>query len=151
MRKESDYAPVVEALTSVLHNLPGKIVSTDGLPGVGKTTLGRFLACRFNVSLIETDLYLIQGQGRMVYMNDEVGRIIARRVCEPSPRPVIVEGATILRLLDELKRPPDFAIYVTNEKAPENDGGLKEDLEKYEKEYSPRKRANLEIAIHYDD
>jgi hypothetical protein len=30
---ELDYAPAVEALTPVLHNLPGKIVAIGGLPG----------------------------------------------------------------------------------------------------------------------
>ncbi len=130
--KEKEYAKVVAALLPVLHDLPGKIIAIDGLPGVGKTTLGRFLACRFNVSLIETDLFLIEGKGRLVYRIDEIKRIIAKRVDRIFPRPVIIEGATVLRMLADLKRKPDFVIYITNKHAPESCDCLAVDLASYE-------------------
>jgi shikimate kinase len=37
---------------------------------VGKTTLGRYLAWQFNISLVELDLFLIPNQGKLVYMNE---------------------------------------------------------------------------------
>jgi KaiC/GvpD/RAD55 family RecA-like ATPase len=64
LRNVDDYRPVVEALSPVLHGLLGKVVAIDGLPGVGKTEMGRYLAYRFNVSLIEPDLFLRERQGR---------------------------------------------------------------------------------------
>lgn len=146
MRKERDYAVVVEALKPVLHNLPGKIVAVGGLPGVGKTTLGRFLAYRFNVSLIETDLFLVPSQGRLVYRNEEIARIVAKRV-DASERPVIVEGSAVLRLLAELKRRPAFTIYISNKDAPESNRDLVADLEAYYAEFSPHDRADLTIAL----
>lgn len=147
MRNVDDYRPVVEALSPVLHGLPGKVIAIDGLPGVGKTEMGRYLAYRFNVSLIESDLFLIERQGRLVYRNDEIARIIAKRVDAYSPRPVIVESAVVLRLLAELERSPDFMIYITNKDAPKSRGSLLADLKAYEAEFSPRERADLTIAL----
>jgi ABC-type phosphate/phosphonate transport system ATPase subunit len=147
MNKERDYSPVVDALGPILYGLPGKIVAIDGLPGVGKTTLGRFLAYRFNISLIETDLFLIERQGRLVYRNDEITRIIAKRVDAYSPRPMIIESAVVLRVLAELKRKPDFTIYITNQDAPESHGDLLADLNAYEAQFRPRGRADLSIEF----
>lgn len=143
--REHDYHLVVDALVPVLHDLPGKIVAIDGRPGVGKTTLGRFLAYRFNVSLIETDLFLLEGQGRLVYRNDEIARIIEKRLRQP--RPVVVEGAAVLRLLAELNHQPDFTVYIINKDAPENRGDLARDLAAYETQFSPRQRADITIEL----
>jgi predicted AAA+ superfamily ATPase len=145
--KERDYSAIVDALTPILHNLPGRIVAIDGLPGVGKTTLGRFLAYRCNVSLIETDLFLIERQGRMVYGNYEIARIIAKRVDAYSPRPVIVESAVVLRLLAELGRRPNFSIYISNQDAPESHGDILADLNAYELNFRPRE--NVKLAIEF--
>ena len=151
IRNPDEYRPVVKALGPLLHGLPGMIVAIDGLPGVGKTEMGRYLAYRFNVSLIETDLFLIEQQGRLIYHNNQIGRIIAKRGDAHSPCPVIIEGAAVLRLLAELERHPDFMIYITNKEAPASQGSLLADLEAYEVQFSPRQRANLTIALdHFD-
>jgi glycerophosphoryl diester phosphodiesterase len=144
---ERDYAPAVDALKLVLENLPGKIVAIGGLPGVGKTTLARYLAYRFNVSMIETDMFLIRDQGVMKYHNDWINRVIASRIDRDDDwqRPVIVEGATVLRLLDEIGRTADFFIHVTDEDAPESRGSLAADLKEYEAEYTPPLKANLHL------
>src|SRR5687767_11166085 len=107
-KEHPQYQDVLKALAPVLDDLPGKLVAIDGRPGAGKTTLGRFLAWRFNVSLIETDLFLIERQGRLVYFNDQITRIIDKRLA--MPRPVIVEGVAVLRLLSDLKRRADYVI-----------------------------------------
>src|SRR5687767_1059437 len=95
------YQAAVSALIPVLHDLPGRVVAIDGRDGVGKTTLGRYLAWHFNVSLIETDLFLVPGRGRLVYRDDEIGRLIQARLRKP--RPVLVEGVGILKMLQGLK------------------------------------------------
>ena len=106
------YAKVVEALTPLVRERPGTIVTIDGRDGVGKTTLGRFLAWHFNVTLIETDLFIIPAQDHFLHLDDQINRIIERRVANRLP--VIVEGISMLQLMKRLNRTPDFSIYVTN-------------------------------------
>ena len=98
-------------LEPILANLPPKLIAITGPTGAGKTTLARFLAWYFNISLIETDHYLIPHQGLQCAPN-EINRIIGLRL--GMPRPVIVEGAVILPLLSKLDRIPDGIIHVRN-------------------------------------
>ncbi|MBT8763182.1 hypothetical protein KFV02_04470 [Desulfohalobiaceae bacterium Ax17] len=119
---EEKYKLVTNELDKVLNNLPGKLVAIDGRDRSGKTTLGRFLAFNYNVSLIETDLFLIKQQDSFTY-EDQINRIIERRLS--IPRPVIVEGVAILKLLEKLKRTKDYRIYVENEEF-EGSHGLSE-------------------------
>ena len=147
---EADYAPAVEVLKPVLYNLPGKIIAIDGHPGVGKTTLGRYLAYRFNVSLIETDLFLIRRQGVMAHHEVCISEAIGSRIDEEDPdsrRPVIIEGSTVLRLLARMGRRPDFIIHIKNDDAPESSDTLAADLAQYEAEFSPAKKADLTLRI----
>jgi len=147
---DRDYAPAVEALKPVLHNLPGRIIAIGGLPGVGKTTLGRYLAYRFNVSLIETDLFLLPNRRALVYRENWLKKVIAARLDKADSdwqRPVIIEGATVLRLLASLGRKPDFIIHVINECGFEGRGALADDLRRYEAEYAPAKEAHLCLKL----
>jgi tRNA A37 threonylcarbamoyladenosine biosynthesis protein TsaE len=54
-RELPQYADIVRRLKPVLAGLPPKLIAIDGPMGSGKTTLGRHLAWRFNVTLIEAD------------------------------------------------------------------------------------------------
>jgi hypothetical protein len=139
------YNDAVTALEPVLANLPGKLVAVDGYPGVGKTSLCRYLAWRFNISLCETDIFLIPEQGRLVYREEEIGRIIAGRL--KKPRPIIVEGCAVLRLLYSINRPPDFLIYITNDQAPSPSGDLAAELGEYDLRFSPRDRADITLRL----
>jgi uridine kinase len=142
------YSQVVEALTPVLDDLPGRVVAIDGRDGVGKTTLGRHLAWHFNVSLVETDLFLVRGQGRLVYRDEEIARVVRARL--DKPRPVIVEGVSVLRLLQRLKVAPDFVVYVRD---PSSGGGerLDPELAEYEKTFAPASKANLVVDLDHED
>lgn len=138
-----EYEQVVEALVPVLNNLPGKVVGIDGLDGSGKTTLGRFLAWYFNVSLIETDHFLHDGQ-QFSYRLEEIDRIIGARLSKP--RPVIVEGVQLLSLLSKLGRSPDFLIYVKNQCFSGSEA-LSYDLLAYGKLHKPEAAANLVLKL----
>jgi uridine kinase len=140
------YLKVVEALTPTMRGRPGMVVTIDGRDGVGKTTLGRYLAWHFNVTLIETDLFLIPAQDYLIHLDDQVNRIIERRIT--SSRPVVVEGISMLQLMKRINRVPDFAIYVTN---PQHSGSrlLEQRLSAYEAAFSPSTKANIVVEIEH--
>ena len=140
------YLRVVNALTPVMRGLPGVIVTVDGRDGVGKTTLGRYLAWHFNVTLIETDLFLIPARDYLIHLYDQVNRIIERRIT--SPRPVIVEGISMLQLMKRIHRVPDFSIYVIN---PRHAGSklLAQRLSAYEAAFAPSRKANIVVEIEH--
>ncbi len=145
--RDEEYAPVAAALAPVLCGLPGKIITIDGRPGVGKTTLGRFVAWWFNVSLIELDLFLIEGHGRFQFRIYDIARIIEMRLRRN--RPVVIEGVTVLRQLAAINRVSDFRVYVTNENAPTSRQEYELQLTAYEAEFLPRERAELALALNH--
>ncbi|SFI39823.1 hypothetical protein [Bradyrhizobium sp. Gha] len=142
---DEEYMPVVAALAPVLYNLPPKIIAIDGRPGSGKTTLGRFLAWWFNVSLVETDHFLFEGEGLYRYRTGEIQRIIQIRLDRNLP--VIVEGVTVLRQLATMNLAADFMIYVDNAAAPTFRREYEAQLAKYEAEFEPRQRADFTLAL----
>jgi hypothetical protein len=138
------YLQVVDILTPIMQGLPGVIVSIDGRDGVGKTTLGRYLAWHFNVTLIETDLFLIPTRDHVVYLDDQINRIIERRIT--SPLPVIVEGVAMLQLMKRINRIPDFSMYLTN---PQQSSSpiMERQLSAYEAAFAPSTKANIVVRI----
>jgi adenylate kinase family enzyme len=138
------YKEVITALTPILYDLPGKLIAIDGQSGVGKTTLGRYLAWQFNISLVESDLFLIQKQGKLIYLNEALKHVIQHRLNKP--RPVIVEAVAVRRLLRDLALKPDYVIYVSSTDAPES-RALKDELDSYEAEFKPATSADLVIDV----
>lgn len=111
--ERDEYAVVLSALAPILDGQPPKIISNDGRANVGKTTLGRFLAWRFNTTLVETDLYLLPKPGRLVYQIATIKDIIQRFVGGgDGGKPVIVEGIVALRIIREAGFTSDFNIRV---------------------------------------
>jgi uridine kinase len=140
------YLKVVDALTPIMRGLPGVIVTVDGRDGVGKTTLGRYLAWHFNVTLIETDLFLIPAQDYLIHLDDQINRIIERRIT--SHLPVIVEGISMLQLMKRIHRVPDFAIYVTKHHH-RSSKLLEQRLSTYEATFAPTATANIVVEIEH--
>jgi hypothetical protein len=140
-----EYQQVVEALIPVLYNLPAKIVAIDGLNGTGKTTLGRFLAHKFNCTLIETDLFMVRPA--LDYRFEEMKKIVNGRL--ERQRPIFIEGVAVLRTLETMNHKPHFHIYWEN--VDPNDLGidrgdeLGSELKNYNQEYSPSSKANLNV------
>ncbi len=148
-RVRPQYADVVRFLAPRLRNLPPKLIAIDGWAGVGKTTLGRYLAWRFNVTLLETDLFLLRDQGKLVHRDTEIARLIACRLSEGregAQRPIIVEGTAVLRLLARIGRQPDYLVYVANSLV-EDAGHLTDDLTAYDLEWRPREKADVAITV----
>jgi shikimate kinase len=131
-------------MAPTMRGLPGVIATIDGRDGVGKTTLGRYLAWYFNVTLIETDLFVIPAQDYLIHLDDQINRIIERRIT--SPRPVIVEGISILQLMKRLNRVPNFSVYITNSR---HSGSklLEKRHAAYEAAFAPIATANIVVEI----
>ncbi len=138
------YPKTVDALTPVMRGLPGVVVTIDGREGVGKTTLGRYLAWTFNVTLIETDLFLIPARDYLIHLDDQINRIIERRVS--TPLPVIAEGIAMLQLMKRLHRVPAFTIYLTR-RGHVRSPLLERRLSMYEAEFAPAAGASLTVEI----
>ncbi|MBH9579734.1 hypothetical protein [Inhella proteolytica] len=141
--RPASFDTAAEQLAPHLVNLPGKLIAIDGRDGSGKTTLGRFLAWYFNVALVETDLFLLQGAG-LAYHTDQIERLIAQRLAVP--RPVIVEGIAVLKTLHSIGRKPDLLVYVTNTKNRGSDSFAKI-FSEYETAFSPRSVAHVSIEL----
>ena len=140
------YLKVVEALNPLMQARPGVIVTIDGRDGVGKTTLGRYLAWHFNVTLIETDLFLIPAQDYVIHLDDQINRIIERRIS--TSLSVIVEGVSILQLMKRIHRIPDFSIYVVNPRHPSS-RIVEQRLSAYEAAFAPAAKANIVVTIEH--
>ena len=138
-----EFDSTAEQLAPHLANLPGKLIAIDGRDGSGKTTLGRFLAWYFNVSLIETDLFLQEGAG-LIYHTEQIERLVAQRLS--IPRPVIVEGLTVLKTLQSIGRTPDLLVYVINTNEPGSDSFVEVALD-YEARFSPQSVAHVLVQL----
>lgn len=135
---------VASALAQPLYNLPGYVVAIDGKDGAGKTTLGRFLAWHFNIALIETDLFMMQGNWPPRYYDDHILRIIKKRLA--IPRPVIVEGIRIIDRLNMISVQHDFLVYLRR-----SDYSSSEEMEallaEYEVRAQPESCANMVLEL----
>lgn len=114
--------------------------------GAGKTTLGRFLAWYFNVTLVETDPFLL-GDGTLRRRLDEIDRIVAARLDRSSPRPVLVEGVGVLDLLAQLHRPADTHLYVKNTL---NSVSPSDEVLEYERRFEPALRAHFVVEVAHE-
>lgn len=140
--ERQEYVEALEALKPVLIDLPFKIIAIDGRPGVGKTTLGRFLAWRFNISLIETDLFLIRNQKAYIYRSEEIKSLIEHR--REMSRPVVVDGIVSLKILDELSYRPDFHIHV---KCEQSISKPLQEFSDYTEKYKPSTNSDLVLNL----
>ena len=141
-----EYAEVLRLLQPVLDGLPQVVVAIDGAPGVGKTTLGRFLAWRFNISLIETDLFLIGETGAYKYREHELRDVLTTRL--ERQRPAIFEGVVALRLLEQFGIEPAFHIHVICKDAEQPNYS---DWFKYVTDYNPETNAHLVLSLPADE
>jgi hypothetical protein len=87
---------------------------------------------------------LIPKQGRLVYREDEIARVIDSR----GDRPTIVEGVAIRRLMARMKRPVDYVIFVSCDDLSDSPA-LAKDLASYENEFSPRNSADFVLELQH--
>lgn len=137
---------VAAQLAPRLKGLPGHLVAIDGRMGAGKSTLGRFLAWYFNVTLVETDPFLL-GDGTLRRHVDEINRIVASRLDREHPRPVIVEGVAVLELVEQLGRTAHGLVYVENT---DNPIAPSEAVLEYERRFEPVQKAAFIVRLSHE-
>lgn len=140
-----EFDEVAQHFAPILRGLPPKLVAVDGRAGSGKSTLGRFLAWHFNSTLIELDLYLVEGG--LVHRVEEIKRLIDRRL--GLQRPVFVEGLLVLHILEVIERKPDHLIYVRNRKWPRG-LGFGPELDAYDSRYRSSENADYLMELEHD-
>jgi len=138
-----EYGEAVAAFAPVLHDRPPVIIAIDGRDGVGKTTLGRYLAWHFNVTLLETDTFLLRDRG---LRHDEGCIATAIRSRVELGRPILIDGVSILRVLSSIALKPHFLLYVRNETYTGSDALLESHLQ-YEREFQPEAKADRIITL----
>ncbi len=78
------------------------IVAVDGVDGVGKSNLARYLAWQFGMPAIETDLFLDRETGGLKYYLDQLRSVFHARTLQD--RPLIIERLRVLQVLQDLPR-----------------------------------------------
>jgi len=111
--ERKEYKEPLEKLKTLTNTGASKIIAIDGRPNAGKSTFARFLSWKLEISLIETDVFLIPNQGTLKYETSLLEDVFKnQRKWEKS---IIVEGTCILDLLIELKVPYNYHLLVTSE------------------------------------
>jgi uridine kinase len=154
-QQRREFQTASDRLKPILSNSAPKIVVIDGRHGVGKTTLGRFLSWRFDVTLIETDTYLRWDLKHLRY-TVEVMKAQALTQLD-SNKHVIIEGVLALELIADMALAADFHIHVVCDKAPaaiknsdhlpEGEIELDNFSDLYEEQYRPKEKADLLVKL----
>lgn len=120
------------------------VIAVDGIEGAGKSTLGRYLAWQLETTLIESDQFLLQNEGRLDYRFEAIRQVLNARLT--LNRPVIIEGVRVLYLLESVQSAADYHIWVEQEGV---DGSflLKKQMGEYLRSYNPAKVANYVYSI----
>jgi adenylate kinase family enzyme len=151
VQKVSDYDKAIEHLKPIVFNYSPLIIAIDGLNGVGKTNLSRYLAMYFKLPLVEIDQYRISGCDEIMY--DEILRLIRLQV-DRRRHPIIIDGVAILWVLRRISRVPDCRIFVKNthssDASYDRDDELGEYLAKYLQIEKPEETANLIVDTKID-
>jgi hypothetical protein len=155
-QKQKFYFAYEQLKPIIAQPLP-KVISIDGRYGVGKTTLGRFLSWRFDITLVETDIHLRWDIDQLTYKLDEIQECVFDQL--NAKKHVLMEGVSTLKLIGDLAINDHFHIHVTCDRAEEvrsnlnnlqnADRELVNFLDLYEECYCPKENADLRVELPY--
>ena len=144
----ADHRRVRDAIWSRLNGWRRFIIAVDGVDGVGKSTLGRYLAWQLGMPVIETDLFLIRGSGRLEYHLQSLSDLLEARL--ERGRPVLFEGVRALRTLRECGKTADFVVWVEQADR-EGSRSFQSEFADYMAEFQPIQRADVVFQRAADD
>ena len=137
---------ILQKHREILHFVKGNIypwckltIGIDGVDGVGKSPLARFLSWQLGMPSVETDMFLKKGETFPSLRYNELKNLVDFR--HSLDRPIIIEGLYLLEVLDHLEIDPEIFIYVTS-KDFEGSFSFKKGLEEYRDKYKPQEKAN---------
>jgi hypothetical protein len=135
-----DHRRLRDAIWSRLSGWRRFVIAVDGVDGVGKSTLARYLAWQLGMPVIESDLFLVRGTGRLEYRLDPLREVLGARLEEG--RPVLFEGILALKALRMLGVAADFVVWVAQG---DRHGSLsfQTPLAEYFAEFKPKEHADF--------
>jgi hypothetical protein len=130
---------VRDAIRAALGSWRRFLVAVDGVDAAGKSNFARYLGWQLGMPAIETDLFLDGNRGGLNYRRDQLNSVVQARLSRD--RPVIVEGVRVLHLLQHLNLTHDYLVWV-EQKGHDGSHSLSAELAAYEREFTPRSRAD---------
>ncbi len=87
------------------------LIAIDGADHCGKSSLASWLAWQLGMPAVQLDLYLTNLYP-IQWRVDDLARVVTQRIDVDRGRPVIIEGVLMLDALDQIRRKPDFLVFV---------------------------------------
>jgi hypothetical protein len=116
------------------------LIGIDGADGVGKSSLASWLGWQLGAPALHLDLYLLRDGRSLKWRTDELKLLVQARLGRQQP--LIVEGITLLDVLDQIGATSDFLAYVCGE----GGYGLSELLSEYRSRQKPEQRAHFTLS-----
>jgi hypothetical protein len=140
MRVTKQHRKLVEALKQIILPWRKLTIAVDGVDGVGKSSLARFLSWQLGMPTIETDLVIQTASNGFTYDFSVLSKLISAR--HDRDRPVIIEGMCVLETMDLLGVQSDYLVYV---EVQSYRGSItwNERFESYDRKYHPRQHADF--------
>ncbi len=123
------------------------VIAIDGADHCGKSSLASWLAWQLGMPAVQLNLYLTNLYP-IQWSVDDLARVVAQRIDVDRGRPVIIEGVLMLDALDQIRRKPDFLVFV---RGGYPGSSLGAQIEQYQSRQKPLERANYVIEGHADD
>jgi thymidylate kinase len=86
------------------------LIAIDGADNAGKSSLASWLAWQLGMPAVQLDLYLTSLR-HIQWLADDLNRVVNRRL--DRDRPLIIDGVLALDALDQIKRRPNFLVFVS--------------------------------------
>ena len=140
MRITKQHGKLVESLKQIILPWRKLTIALDGVDGVGKSSLSRFMSWQLGMPTIETDLVIQSASNGFTYDFSILSQLINAR--HERDRPVIIEGMCILETMDVLGMQSDYLVYV---EVQGYRGSItwRDRFESYDRKYYPRHQADF--------